>query len=44
MKFRIYPNRMQETTIQKTFGCTRVVYNKGLDFRIEEYKKGISIG
>lgn len=44
MEFRIYPNKIQENTIQKTFGCTRVVYNKGLDLRIEEYKKGNSIG
>lgn len=44
MEFRIYPNRIQETIIQKTFGCTRVVYNSGLALRIEEYKNGNSIG
>lgn len=44
MKFRIYPNRIQETIIQKTFGCSRVVYNSGLALRIEEYKNGNSIG
>ena len=38
MEFRIYPNRIQETIIQKTFGCSRVVYNSGLALRIEEYK------
>lgn len=44
MKFRIYPNKIQETIIQKTFGCSRVVYNSGLSLRIEEYKNGNSIG
>ena len=44
MEFRIYPNRTQETIIQKTFGCSRVVYNSGLALRIEEYKNGNSIG
>lgn len=44
MEFRIYPNRIQENIIQKTFGCSRVVYNSGLALRIEEYKNGNSIG
>ena len=44
MEFRIYPNRIQETIIQKTFGCSRVVYNSGLALCIEEYKNGNSIG
>ena len=44
MEFRIYPNRIQETIIQKTFGCSRVVYNSGLALRIEEYKNDNSIG
>lgn len=26
-KFRIYPNTEQQTLIQKTFGCSRFVYN-----------------
>ena len=26
-KYRIYPNKQQEELIQKTFGCTRFVYN-----------------
>jgi putative transposase len=37
-KFRIYPNRQQEVQIQKTFGCTRFVYNHYLAKRIEMYK------
>ena len=26
-KFRLYPTNEQETLINKTFGCTRFVYN-----------------
>ena len=37
-KFRIYPNREQQTLIQKTFGCVRYVYNHFLAQRIAEYK------
>lgn len=37
-KFRIYPNAGQEIQIQKTFGCTRFVYNYYLAKRIEMYK------
>ncbi len=44
MEFRIYSNKIQETIIQKTFGCSRVVYNSGLALRIKEYKNGNSIG
>ena len=34
-KFRIYPNKTQEELIQKTFDCTRFVYNYFLDKRIK---------
>lgn len=37
-KFRIYPNKSQELLIQKTFGCSRFVYNHYLAKRIELYK------
>ena len=37
-KFRIYPNKEQENLIQRTFGCTRFVYNYFLGKRIEAYK------
>lgn len=37
-KFRIYPNRQQTELIQKTFGCTRYVYNYYLAKRKELYK------
>lgn len=38
-KFRIYPNRIQENLIQRTFGCCRYVYNNFLGLRIEAYKE-----
>lgn len=37
-KFRIYPNSEQEVLIQKTFGCTRYVYNHYLAKRKELYE------
>ena len=38
-KFRIYPDRQQEITILKTFGCVRFVYNRFLEDRITSYKE-----
>lgn len=38
-KFRIYPNKEQETLIQKTFGSTRFIFNHYLTQRIEKYKE-----
>ena len=38
-KFRIYPNKEQKTMFAKTFGCVRLVYNKFLDRRIEQYNE-----
>lgn len=44
-KFRIYPNNKQIELIEKTFGCTRFVYNYFLNQRIEAYQlEGKSIG
>ena len=37
-KFRIYPNELQITQIQKTFGCCRFVYNQLLAYRQDKYK------
>lgn len=37
-KFRLYPNRAQETQINKTFGCSRYVFNHYLAQRQETYK------
>ena len=44
-KFRIYPNAVQATQIQKTFGCCRYVWNHYLNLRQSLYesdKKGLS--
>ena len=38
-KFRIYPNETQKELIEKTFGCTRFVYNHMLALQIKMYKK-----
>lgn len=37
-KFRIYPNKIQEEQIQKTFGCCRYVYNHYLALRKAKYE------
>ena len=37
-KFRLYPNQNQKELINKTFGCTRLVYNYYLDKKIKEYE------
>ena len=39
-KYRIYPNKKQKELIQKTFGCTRFVYNYYLIKRKEMYENG----
>ena len=44
VKFRLYPNKEQQSLIMQTLGCCRLVYNKGLALRDEEYKKGNKIG
>lgn len=37
-KYRVYPNKQQKILIQKTFGCTRFVYNHYLAKRKEIYE------
>ena len=37
-KFRLYPNQKQKELINKTFGCTRLVYNYYLDKKIKEFE------
>ena len=39
LKIRIYPNVEQTTLLNKTFGCTRFVYNSMLSERKEVYSK-----
>ena len=33
VKFRIYPNKEQQSLINQTLGCCRLIYNKGLAMR-----------
>lgn len=44
VKFRIYPNKEQQTIINQTFGCCRLIYNKGLVMRNEAHRNGNKIG
>ena len=44
VKFRLYPTAEQEAMINKTFGCCRYIYNRGLDLRIAAYKAGAKAG
>lgn len=37
-KYRLYPNKKQETLLARTFGCCRFVYNQLLAKKIELYK------
>lgn len=38
IKIRIYPNKHQKELIAKTFGCCRLIYNKGLALRKDTYE------
>lgn len=38
IKIRLYPNKEQETQINKLLGCYRVVYNQCLDYSVKMYK------
>ena len=44
IKFRIYPNKSQQSLINQTLGCCRLIYNKGLSLRKESFENGLSIG
>ena len=44
IKFRIYPNKEQQNLINRTLGCCRFVYNKGLSMRNDAYVNGDRIG
>ncbi len=37
--FRMYSTEEQEELINKTFGCSRFIYNYFLDDKIKEYKE-----
>lgn len=38
-KYRIYPNNEQQLYLQKTFGCTRFIYNQMLADRIKNHEE-----
>lgn len=38
IKIRIYPNKHQKELIARTFGCCRLIYNKGLALRKDTYE------
>ena len=38
-KFRIYPNEVQKELIEKSFGCTRFIYNNMLALQIKTYEE-----
>ena len=40
VRFRAYPSKSQKILIDKTFGCCRLIYNKGLDMRKNGYANG----
>ena len=42
IKYRIYPNKEQQSLILKTFGCSRFVYNYMLERSIEAHENGES--
>ncbi|AJY76831.1 transposase [Paenibacillus beijingensis] len=37
-RFRIYPDREQQTLINQTLGCSRFVYNRFLALRTQVYE------
>ena len=44
VKFRVYPNKEQQNLINRTLGCSRMIYNKGLSMRNIAYAAGDKIG
>ena len=42
--YRIYPTNEQQELLGQTFGCTRFIYNWGLDLRSKGWKDGVRLG
>ena len=40
VKFRAYPNKAQQSLINQTLGCCRLIYNKGLAMRNDAFTNG----
>ena len=38
-KFRLYPNELQLELINKSFGCSRFIYNHYLDYKDKIYQE-----
>lgn len=43
IKYRIYPNKEQQSLILRTFGCSRFVYNYMLEESIKAHENGESL-
>ena len=43
VKFRAYPNKEQQNLINRTLGCSRMIYNKGLSMRNIAYAAEILV-
>ena len=43
IKYRIYPNKEQQSLILKTFGCSRFIYNYMLEKSIKAHENGESL-
>lgn len=44
IKLRLYPNKGQRCLIDQILGCCRLIYNKGLNKRKEDYENGVKTG
>ena len=44
IRFRAYPSKNQQSLINKTLGCCRLVYNKGLAMRNDAFESGQKVG
>ena len=44
IKFKAYPDKEQINLIEQTFGCCRLIYNRGLAMRDEAYADGQRVG
>ncbi len=43
-KYRIYPSEQQIILIEKHFGCSRLIFNTGLQYRKYAWESGVSVG
>ena len=44
-KYALFPSEEQQTVLEKTFGCCRLIYNSGLETKNTAYRmRGVSLG